>query len=240
MAIELKFSAELEKELGLQFDRCAELVANDNHNINHIIEQRREYLIKLFKKYYMIIATTFGNSALNHIRRKDAPFDYFKEYWISINKFITKYTAMKVQNVSNTTKKTISKIIRDGYNAGDLNRDIAKKISVVKEIQTKTRAKTIARTETHSMAVTSTDTMIHSTGLFKYKEWLSAIDDRTRVPNKYNFFDHEAANGEVVGIDEYFVNTGEPLRYPGDMDMGSPGNIINCRCTTIYLTQKSA
>ncbi len=61
------------------------------------------------------------------------------------------------------------------------------------------------------------------------KGWLSALDDRTRQPPESEF-DHAAAHGEEVGLDEPFKRTGEHLQFPGDPD-GDPGNIINCRCS---------
>ena len=71
----------------------------------------------------------------------------------------------------------------------------------------------------------------------KRKEWLSTKDDRTRGQKESDEFDHfsdypDGPNGEVVGIDEQFIGTGEPLMYPGD-PAGSLGNFINCRCTIL-------
>jgi hypothetical protein len=40
----------------------------------------------------------------------------------------------------------------------------------------------------------------------------------------------------VVGKDEPFIVMGEQLDYPGD-PVGSAGNVINCRCTQIYITE---
>jgi uncharacterized protein with gpF-like domain len=59
------------------------------------------------------------------------------------------------------------------------------------------------------------------------KEWLSAIDERTRDA-------HVAANGQVVPVEEPFIVDGEELMCPGDSGAGvSAGNVINCRCTMV-------
>ena len=50
-------------------------------------------------------------------------------------------------------------------------------------------------------------------------------------------FDHLAADGQCVGMQERFiipgVNGDAELRYPGDPS-GPAACIINCRCATIY------
>lgn len=57
------------------------------------------------------------------------------------------------------------------------------------------------------------------------KEWLTALDGRERLA-------HASANGQVRPVEVEFDVGGEKLRYPGD-PRGSPGNVINCRCTTL-------
>jgi HK97 family phage portal protein len=62
------------------------------------------------------------------------------------------------------------------------------------------------------------------------KSWLSALTDRTRDA-------HAEAHGQEVGIDEPFIVGGESLDYPGDPS-GSPGNIINCLCSTLAVLKE--
>jgi hypothetical protein len=40
-------------------------------------------------------------------------------------------------------------------------------------------------------------------------------------------------DGQKVGINEMFIVGGENLEFPGD-PFGSPGNVINCRCTLFF------
>jgi len=56
------------------------------------------------------------------------------------------------------------------------------------------------------------------------KGWLSAFAPDSRD-------EHMAADGQVVGLNEFFVVMGEELQYPGDPS-GSPGNVCNCLCAT--------
>jgi HK97 family phage portal protein len=54
------------------------------------------------------------------------------------------------------------------------------------------------------------------------KEWLAVDDDVTREA-------HREADGQVVGLEEFFLVDGELLEFPGAPG-GSAGNVINCRC----------
>ncbi len=64
------------------------------------------------------------------------------------------------------------------------------------------------------------------------KEWITVGDEIVRRPpgSKFN---HVAADGQKVKIDENFIVSGQTLRIPGDTSLGaSLGNVIHCRCTS--------
>ena len=46
--------------------------------------------------------------------------------------------------------------------------------------------------------------------------------------------EHAAADGQTVGLKEPFSVGGESLDYPADYEHGSPGNVLNCRCSLDY------
>jgi uncharacterized protein with gpF-like domain len=63
------------------------------------------------------------------------------------------------------------------------------------------------------------------------KEWGATTDDRTRDS-------HEQANGQVVGIDDFFVVGGSNMMYPGDASHGAPRKeYISCRCAVLPVFQ---
>ena len=62
-------------------------------------------------------------------------------------------------------------------------------------------------------------------GIETQKQWLAALDDRTRHW-------HAELDGEKVDNDEPFVNEYGEIMYPGD-PTADPANIFNCRCTLI-------
>ena len=64
-------------------------------------------------------------------------------------------------------------------------------------------------------------------GFAMQKEWISALDSRTRD-------DHAGSNGQRRPENTAFNVGGEKLMYPGD-PAGSAGNVINCRCTVAMI-----
>lgn len=106
------------------------------------------------------------------------------------------------------------------------------------ELDWRSRAQRIARTEVHSAEQAGQDALIDSlvrSGSIPAPRfaWLNAGDNRVRpLPRPVGPFDHHDI--APVTWPEPFQVSGEALRYPGD-PTGSPGNIINCRCTKIRI-----
>lgn len=153
--------------------------------------------------------------------------------WADIIRRWVRATAAKhVQKISETTKEWIRGEIRLGIDAGESNKEIAKRIkdrydswaNPADSDITMTRAMTIARTESHAAvhyghrqgARQASDEW----GLELTKEWIAARDGRVRDS-------HEAIDGETTAMDEAYSNG---LLYPGDPS-GPPEEVINCRCT---------
>ncbi|MBR2680854.1 MAG: minor capsid protein, partial [Exiguobacterium sp.] len=56
-------------------------------------------------------------------------------------------------------------------------------------------------------------------------EWVATLDDRTR-------HDHRILHGKRIAVGETFSTPEGELRFPGD-PLGPPGEVYNCRCTTV-------
>ena len=145
------------------------------------------------------------------------------------------YGAQKVTQITNTTQDQAIRVINKTVEQAQLD-GIGEEATAALLVDTMRkqggilstyRAAMISRTESHSAAMTSNQTAAKATGLKLKKEWVSAKNERTRVP-------HKQANGQIVNIDEPFMVDGERLMTPGDPS-GSAGNIINCRCASVYL-----
>ncbi len=240
MQLEQIFAKSINPIIDKQYLDASNLVELGTFNVNAPVNKQAEVLYSIFLNNYKRISTIFLNltnryildssKGLNSIYTK---IDISKEEFLRILRlWISDQVAKKVVLVNNTTKQAIQKIIDKGLIENKTVKEIAKDIRKISEITNKTRAMTIAITETHTAVVYTMDKYIINTGLVIGRRWLSAKDERTRKPPESEF-DHLGANGEVVGVNEKFIRTGEPLDYPGDPN-GSPGNIINCRCILLY------
>jgi SPP1 gp7 family putative phage head morphogenesis protein len=132
-----------------------------------------------------------------------------------------------VKGINETTKKGLQSTISEGIQDGDSIPEIRKRVQAVFDTASKSRANTIARTETHGSVSNGTFQTYSSAGLEK-KEWLATLDPRTRDS-------HLSINRQVVDIDKKFSNG---LMFPGDSS-GSAKEVINCRCTLLPVIQDS-
>lgn len=140
-----------------------------------------------------------------------------------------------VQGIGPKTADRLTHSLTQGVNAGESYDKLADRVASVFD-SAESDAMRIARTEVAGAANgVSHDyaSAMSAGGMELQKTWLSTLDERTRGNDPKDEFDHVSADGETVGINEMFEMTGEELEYPGD-ENGSPGNIINCRCTVIY------
>ena len=63
-------------------------------------------------------------------------------------------------------------------------------------------------------------------GIKVKKEWIATLDGRTR-------HSHGKADGQQVEIDGKFTVGRAKMRYPGDVQNGTPEELYNCRCTMV-------
>lgn len=63
-------------------------------------------------------------------------------------------------------------------------------------------------------------------GIKVKKEWVATLDGRTR-------HSHGQADGQQVELDGKFTVGRAKMRYPGDVQNGTPEEIYNCRCTMV-------
>lgn len=239
-SLETNFIRKLRTALKKQWKIAADFVEMGSQDIDHILGVTYSFLAEIFINHYKRVYFLFGDIIFNTIDEEKSFMireqKSIKDDYISIMQlWAAEHMAEEIVAINLTTKKQIASVIEKGMLAGQSNREIAKEIMKLSEKINTKRAIKIARTETHTVAMKSTNEAMKSTGLKFKKEWISAMDSRTRVPGKNSIFNHVAANGETVDKEEYYVNTGESLFYPGD-SIGAAGNIINCRCVEIYHT----
>lgn len=94
------------------------------------------------------------------------------------------------------------------------------------------RADRISRTEVAGAVNAGVDAYARDSGRAWWRQWWSSLDSRVRGT-------HRIAHGQVVAPGERFLVGGDTLRYPGD-PLGSAREVINCRCSTLLLTESEA
>lgn len=135
------------------------------------------------------------------------------------------------ENITETTRQLIQKILVDAYDEGLGIDDIIDKLKDTE--LSRIRSRMIARTETVTAANQGAMYAAKDTGLKMNKEWLATQDARTR-------HDHRFIDGHKVSYEEDF-------KLPGEIFMSQPGDrtqpnglptpareVVNCRCTILF------
>lgn len=176
----------------------------------------------------------FFDDVLGVLSNGLSKLDLIKLWRKMAHDYVTVEIMTRLNEVTETTRKQIRKIIEKGLEEGHGADVVAKNIrNESKGEINKNRSKLIARTETVNAAGQGRRMVIISSNLLFDKKWSAADDDRTRLPHKH-------MNLETWQPFEqpYFVN-GEYLDYPGD-PKGSAGNVIQCRCAESYQVRRDA
>jgi hypothetical protein len=164
--------------------------------------------------------------------------------WVSLlTQFITNEGGQRITQINRFTKAyVLSKLrpilnngIEEGLGIREIGKNIVANISEYSGKFARYRAERIARTEIISTANWSSLTSAKGAGLGNrlQKKWLVSLDGRERANHA------EMANKPPIPLDGDFEvpNTSggvDLMQYPGDR-RGSAGNVINCRCTVIYV-----
>lgn len=145
-----------------------------------------------------------------------------------------------IEYVTSTTKSELSALIKqslkDGLNTADIAKAIDDKIDGWEA--GKSRAYLVAQTETTKLSNGALkdgfQEVSDKTGFTVKKLWVTSGDEFVRNIDAGDEYDHAAADGQMVGLDEKFVihgkNGDDYVDYPGDPS-GAAGNVCGERCT---------
>lgn len=188
----------------------------------------RDDVEKILRAHYADVIATFGKRVVDGYK-VESRFEQM------IDLYYLLYGVDQVVKISNTTRN----IIRGAILAGEA--EALGVAAIAKLIMERTsgsigrsRAATIARTETHAAASYATHQTTSELPLKFRKEWASVGDARTRSH-------HAAMNGVQVGSDEDFVVRVNGIEYKMSHTHDPRGgaiNNINCRCTTLYIADE--
>ena len=147
-----------------------------------------------------------------------------------IQQIIKDRIALWARLVNEETGRLIIAEVQEAMRLGEGIRALQERIEKVFRLNDIVRSERIARTETLALASRGHLTVYQQSGVVEQKRWLATMDDRTRD-------DHLEANGQVVGLNEYFVVGGERIEAPG---LGSPAQSIQCRCTVTPVVRRES
>lgn len=155
----------------------------------------------------------------------NAEYDsYISSYLQGRQSYITNIS----QRMGRSIVGDINSLREEGLTLPQISREISAKYRRIN----RSRATTIARTETHSATGAAHDNyhrqVASSYGVLMKKQWVATSDARTRGA-------HAAMNGVTVEMDETFkMPNGTEMNYVGDT-AGGPSNVVNCRCVILYV-----
>lgn len=199
-------------------------------------------IARTLEELYNFAATTFsgrvfdavGRKFFNHyleIKDAQSTFDRALDAWILENAFT------QAQLITDTTRKDLARLIID---AGAANLTVNETTKLIREKLGEdvaaTRARTIARTETHNAAtfasLTSASALDADLGLQLQKIWLAVDDSRTRP-------DHSATERQTlktpIPVNDLFLVGTKRMSRPGDPS-GGADQVVNCRCSLGFET----
>jgi len=242
-AIERKYESQYRKEI--KRGTLAIINTSTGREKNAAEETHRENIKRILLGNWNTTFNRFGEriikpnekSIWRGIETKDFMLDPAMAYKLAAERWAARYGASRLTEVVGTTSKDAQLIVsrataqavRDNLDeraAGlYIQAEIASKASSISRL----RSRVIARTETHTASQSASYEAAKATGINVKKRWSAAGQqgDRTRKT-------HEAADGQTVGIDDFFDVGGEAMLYPGDPD-GSAENVINCRCINLIV-----
>lgn len=134
------------------------------------------------------------------------------------------YTSLGVD--AKALKKSIRQEITRGIASGMHYQDIARNIQEASNAPL-SRAKTIARTESHRIQQASTydaQKAAKKRGADVVKQWDSTLDGRTRST-------HRHLDGQIKEVEKPFEMDGKKAMFPGEF--GDPAEDCNCRCVSL-------
>lgn len=197
------------------------------HGQNYIISRGEQALRVHYKRIYRDVYT----ATYHQTKQERTGVTDFLDKQLS---WLSRRAANLIADISQALMDYIRNIIMDGVNKGWSNDRITREIYDSADDISRTRAATIARTETHNSATAAMSETIDSLGIdVRTKQWLSAGDQRVRPS-------HVAMDGVTVPYSEPFQTEDGDCMFPGDDSLGmDESGLINCRCTCLYFSEES-
>ncbi len=252
-SLDQRYLATLDRQINIVENRNIKTLTkyyekNYNEGVNNFLnlnDTKYESLFTLdslqreYQKMYISIgnhiASWYFRGFEKYIQKAD-PKPYQTEWEKAFAFYGGQVAATNVTGVSNTAKKTLIKItqqlMRDPEFMSLGQQQKARILRSRFKHYSKFQAERLVRTEStraSNFALEKSARTLYSENDLT-KRWMTIMDGRERPA-------HEAANGQVVNMNENFIVGGEEMPRPGE---GSARNVVNCRCRIIMMPVEGA
>lgn len=185
---------------------------------------------------YLATAEAFGEAAYEAIAEAVKRTPSGVSWAERVRAFLAAEGAVMVREITETTRRTIRRVLRKGVDAGEGVAELARRLRRDWPDVGRVRAEAIVRTEvmaaSNAAASWGAEAAAEEFDLELEKEWIATADGRTRDT-------HRALDGERVGLGEDFDVGGHPAAYPGDARLPAKER-VRCRCAVAHRPKKPA
>ncbi len=207
----------------------------------------KKSIMAMLVELYTTVGGTHGENVLKGInnnvltvKRRFASL-FIESFARQVLKFLGIYAKDNINTIRQTLIDSVIKYISERNDEGKSIQVITNEM--VKEFGTETglykwQIERIVRTETGAAANMAAFQAMEDADLVIDKIWLSADDSRTRDGDSKDEYNHAIMNGKPAIPHKTLFQvpnqngTTQGMMHPMDMQRGSAGNVINCRCTT--------
>ena len=157
------------------------------------------------------------------------------QFRLAMQEYIRTSGSQHVQSITETTRKLVNKAFLDSAEAGETQKQLAKRMlryvngGLDSNINKRARALMIARTETLMATARAKEAQMDLYPNVEFeKVWLHSKG--VKEPR----VDHTAVNQTRRDKNGFWVLGGVNMKYAGDPNGGADNN-CNCRCSTVYV-----
>lgn len=204
---------------------------------------RPEAIAMAFNECYTKVGLYFASNEYKRLKteetKADLSIEFMSQRWLMILREIALTNAFDtIMDITDYTKERLRFALAEAAEKGLGAEATARLIReyTLNEFG-RLRAMVIARTETtyasNEGKRISAEDWAKQIGTILYKKWLVRVDGREREWHRV------AGTDKAVKSEAKFIVGGEKMNAPGDIS-ASASNRVNCRCTTIYLSERKA
>jgi len=201
-------------------------------NFNFRLDVDETPVRNAFRQLYRRVMQNFGEDTQSRLKDKFEVTKAEINWSAVIDSWLARNTAELITGITRTTQRAIEDVLNQAIRDG-LSIDDFAKILEENYYLSRNRGRLIGRTEIIRASNYGSLLGAQEANLNLKKVWLSSRDARVRGLEPNDRFDHVNADGQVVGLNDDFIVSGEALQVPCD-PKASAGNTIACRCVPIY------